>query len=205
MKIIQVNAIGDTCPIPVVKTKKALDALTETSVVEVSVDNEIAWQNGIKMVNQKNMTSTYEKDANNNYIIKISSGEISEATVNQVKESVITVSKDEKTVLVLSSDKMGEGDDELGKVLIKGFVYAITQLDQLPQSVLLYNGGVKLSTEGSDSLGDLQELESKGVEILSCGTCLNYYNLSDKLQVGKVSNMYTIVEELSSATNIIRP
>ena len=113
--------------------------------------------------------------------------------------------KEEKIVVVLSSDKMGEGDDELGKVLIKGFIYAITQLDKLPKSVLLYNGGVKLSTEGSDSIEDLKELEEKGVEILSCGTCLNFYNLQDKLKVGKVTNMYSIVEEMSGATNIIRP
>ena len=77
--------------------------------------------------------------------------------------------------------------------------------DKLPKSVLLYNGGVKLSTEGSDSIEDLKELEEKGVEILSCGTCLNFYNLQDKLKVGKVTNMYSIVEEMSGATNIIRP
>ena len=107
--------------------------------------------------------------------------------------------------MVLSSDKMGEGDEELGKVLIKGFIFAITQLDKLPKSVLLYNSGVKLSSEGSDSIEDLKALESQGVEILSCGTCLNYYDLSDKLAVGKVTNMYSIVEELAGATNIIRP
>ena len=107
--------------------------------------------------------------------------------------------------MVLSSDKMGEGDEELGKVLIKGFIYAITQLDKYPKAVLLYNSGVKLSSEGSDSIGDLKVLEDHGVEILSCGTCLNFYNLQDKLQVGKVTNMYSIVEELSGATNIIRP
>ena len=108
-------------------------------------------------------------------------------------------------VVVLSSDKMGEGDEELGKVLIKGFIYAITQLDKYPKAVLLYNSGVKLSSEGSDSLEDLKVLEKHGVEILSCGTCLNFYNLQDKLQVGKVTNMYSIVEELAGATNVIRP
>ena len=124
---------------------------------------------------------------------------------NNSVEDNFEIDEEEKIVVVLSSDKMGEGDDELGKVLIKGFIYAITQLDKLPKSVLLYNGGVKLSTEGSDSIEDLKELEEKGVEILSCGTCLNFYNLQDKLKVGKVTNMYSIVEEMSGATNIIRP
>ncbi len=203
MNIVKVNAIGDNCPIPVVKAKKAIEGLTDVAIVEVSVDNEIAVQNVTKMVTQKNLESTCEKIDENNYVIRVKCGEIIE---NEVTEDVVaTVEKEEKIVVVLSSDKMGEGDEELGKVLIKGFIYAITQLDKLPKAVLLYNGGVKLSSEGSDSIEDLKALEEQGVEILSCGTCLNFYNLQDKLQVGKVTNMYSIVEELAGATNIIRP
>lgn len=203
MNIVKVNAIGDNCPIPVVKTKKAIDGLTGAAIVEISVDNEIAVQNVTKMVTQKNLESTCEKVNENHYVIKVQCGEIVENEV--VEEVVTTIEKEEKIVVVLSSDKMGEGDDELGKVLIKGFIYAITQLDKLPKAVLLYNGGVKLSSEGSDSIEDLKVLEEQGVEILSCGTCLNFYNLQDKLQVGKVTNMYSIVEELAGATNVIRP
>ena len=100
---------------------------------------------------------------------------------------------------------MGEGNDELGKVLIKGFLYAITQLDTLPDTMLFYNGGATLTTEGSDSLEDLKSLEAQGVEIMTCGTCLNYYDLSDKLAVGSITNMYAIVETLSNADKIIKP
>lgn len=203
MNIVKVNAIGDNCPMPVVKAKKAIDGLTESALVEISVDNEIAVQNVTKMINQKNLESTCEKVGENHYIIKVKCGKISEKDLTD--EVVCTVEKEEKVVVVLSSDKMGEGDEELGKVLIKGFIYAITQLDKYPKAVLLYNGGVKLSSEGSDSIEDLKVLEEHGVEILSCGTCLNFYNLQDKLQVGKVTNMYSIVEELAGATNVIRP
>ena len=203
MNIVKVNAIGENCPIPLVKAKKAIEGLTESAIVEISVDNEIAVQNVTKMVNQKNLEFTTEKITESHYIIKVKCGEIVEEEV--INEVVSTVEKEEKMVVVISSDKMGEGHDELGKVLIKGFIYAITQLEKLPKAVLLYNGGVKLSSEGSDSIEDLKLLEEKGVEILSCGTCLNFYDLTDKLQVGNVTNMYTIVEELSSATNIIRP
>lgn len=203
MNIVKVNAIGDNCPIPVVKAKKAIDALEDAAIVEISVDNEIAVQNVTKMVNQKNLEYTCEKVGQNHYVIKVQCGEVVESEAT--KEVVAAIAKEEKMVVVLSSDKMGEGDEELGKVLIKGFIYAITQLDKYPKVVLLYNSGVKLSSEGSDSIGDLKVLEDHGVEILSCGTCLNFYNLQDKLQVGKVTNMYTIVEELSGATNIIRP
>ena len=203
MNIVKVNAIGDNCPIPVVKAKKAIEALTESAIVEVSVDNEIAVQNVTKMVSQKNLESTCEKVSDNHFVIKVQCGEVDKKELTD--EVVYTVEKEEKMVVVLSSDKMGEGDEELGEVLIKGFIYAITQLDKYPKAVLLYNSGVKLSSEGSDSIEDLKVLEENGVEILSCGTCLNFYNLQDKLQVGKVTNMYSIVEELAGATNIIRP
>lgn len=203
MNIVKVNAIGDNCPIPVVKAKKAIDALTESAIVEISVDNEIAVQNVTKMVNQKNLESTCEKISDNHFVIKVQCGEIIEDKITEEVKS--SVAKEENMIVVLSSDKMGEGDEELGKVLIKGFIYAITQLDKYPKAVLLYNSGVKLSSEGSDSIEDLKLLEENGVEILSCGTCLNFYNLQDKLQVGQVTNMYSIVEALAGATNIIRP
>ena len=203
MNIVKVNALGDNCPIPVVKAKKAIDGLTESAIVEISVDNEIAVQNVTKMIRQKNLESTCEKVGEKHYVIKIQCGEVDKKELTD--EVVYTVEKEEKMVVVLSSDKMGEGDEELGEVLIKGFIYAITQLDKYPKAVLLYNSGVKLSSEGSDSIEDLKVLEEHGVEILSCGTCLNFYNLQDKLQVGKVTNMYSIVEELAGATNVIRP
>ncbi len=106
---------------------------------------------------------------------------------------------------MLSSDQMGGGNEELGRILMKGFVYALTQLEELPETVLLYNGGARLSVEGSQSLEDLKNLEAQGVEILTCGTCLNYYELSDKLKVGSVTNMYEIAEKMAGARLVIRP
>ena len=111
----------------------------------------------------------------------------------------------ENTVIVINSDRMGNGNDELGKVLIKGFLFAVTQLEKLPKTMLFYNGGATLTAEGSDSLEDLKSLEAQGVEILTCGTCLNYYGLTEKLQVGSVTNMYTIVEKMAEADKIIKP
>lgn len=113
--------------------------------------------------------------------------------------------RDKGMTVVLSSDQMGQGDEALGKLLIKGFLYALTQQDKLPGTVLLYNGGARLSCDGSDSLGDLKELEAQGVEILTCGTCLNHYGLGDKLAVGSVTNMYEIVERMTGAKKIVRP
>jgi selenium metabolism protein YedF len=100
---------------------------------------------------------------------------------------------------------MGSGNDELGSVLMKGFIYAIAQQEQLPESMIFYNGGATLTCEGSTCLEDLKVLESQGVEILTCGTCLNYYGLTEKLQAGSVTNMYVIAEKMSEAERIIKP
>ena len=110
-----------------------------------------------------------------------------------------------KTVAVISSDKMGGGSDELGGALMKAFVYALSQQETLPDTILCYNGGVKLTCEGSESLEDLKGMAERGVEILSCGTCLNYYDLKEKLAVGEVTNMYVIVEKMSGADRVVRP
>lgn len=109
------------------------------------------------------------------------------------------------TVVVISSDRMGSGNDELGKVLMKGFVFAVSKLDELPSAMLFYNGGATLTAEGSESLEDLKELEAQGVEIMTCGTCLDYYGLKEKLEVGTVTNMYSIVEKMNQAERILRP
>ena len=122
---------------------------------------------------------------------------------NSNREKVET--REETTIVVLSADHMGEGNEELGKVLMKGFIYALTELDKLPKKILLFNSGAKLSVEGSDSLEDLKLLESKGVEILTCGACLNFYEISNQLAVGSVTNMYAIAESMMEASKIIKP
>ena len=100
---------------------------------------------------------------------------------------------------------MGEGSEELGGVLIKGFIYALSQQDNPPETMLFYNGGAKLTCDGSECLEDLKELKNRGVKILTCGTCLNYYELSDKLAVGEVTNMYDIAEKMAGASLIVSP
>ena len=209
MKEIKVDAMGDQCPIPVIKTKKALGEIKETTLVEVHVDNEIAVQNLSKMAKQKNLEYTCEKIEDQHYIIKIKAelqnSETEQTKVEEETKEVCYPDKKTNTVVVLSINKMVEGSEELGQILMKGFIYALTELDELPSTILLYNSGVKLSTEGSNSINDLKTLQAQGVEILSCGTCLNYYELTEKLEVGEVTNMYFILEKMSQADKIIRP
>ena len=194
--MITVNAMGDNCPIPVIKTKKAMAALTGPETIEVLVDNEIAVQNVTKMASSSGGKVTSEKLGDAEYKVTIEMEGAPAADGAEARDN---------TVVVVSSDRMGSGNDELGKVLIKGFIFAVTQLDTLPKTMLFYNGGATLTTEGSDSLEDLKSLEAQGVEIMTCGTCLDYYGLKDKLAVGTVTNMYSIVETMAKAGRIVRP
>ena len=209
MKKIKVDAMDDQCPIPVIKTKKALKEITETTLVEVHVDNEIAVQNLSKMAKQKNLEYKCEKLEEQHYIIKINAEaegvSIQQKAPAENDKEICYPDRKSNTVVVLSSNQMGNGSEELGQILMKGFIFALTELEELPSTVLLYNSGVKLSTEGSNSIEDLKTLQAQGVEILSCGTCLNYYDLTEKLQVGDVTNMYFILEKMAQADKIIRP
>ena len=202
-----VNAIGDTCPLPVVKAKNAIKELGGAGTVEVKVDNEIAVQNLGKMAQQKGYGFKSEKNGAAEYTVTLEVGKVAAATgVEDIAEVCAVVPAAQKKVVVaINSERMGHGHDELGKVLMKGFIFALTQQDTLPSAVLFYNGGANLTIEGSASLEDLKNLADQGVEILTCGTCLNYYNVSDKLAVGEVTNMYSIVEKLTQADLVVMP
>ena len=201
--MISVNAMGENCPIPVIKTKKAMQARTGPEVIEVLVDNEIAVQNVTKMAASAGGEVSSEKLGDKEFKVVIRMNGAMEAASQE--DPACIPDRKGNMVVAVSSDRMGSGNDELGKVLIKGFIFAVTQLDELPKTMLFYNGGATLTTEGSDSLEDLKSLEAQGVEILTCGTCLDYYGLKDKLAVGSVTNMYSIVETLAGADKIIKP
>ena len=198
--MVTVNAMGDNCPIPVIKTKKAMQALTGPETIEVLVDNEIAVQNVTKLGKEQGGEVSSEKLGEKEYKVTIQMQGAPAAA-----EAACAPDQKGDLIVVVSSDRMGSGNDELGKVLIKGFIYAVTQLDTLPKKMLFYNGGATLTVEGSDSLEDLKSLEAQGVEILTCGTCLDYYQVKDKLAVGGVTNMYSIVESMAEAGKIVRP
>ena len=205
--MIKVNAMGDACPLPVVKAKNAIKELGGAGVVEVKVDNEIAVQNLAKMAKQKGYGMKSHKISATEYDVTLEIGEGAAATgVEDIAEVCAVVPPAEKKIVVaINSARMGHGHDELGTVLMKGFIFALTQQDKLPSTILFYNGGANLTIEGSASLEDLKNLEAQGVEIMTCGTCLNYYNVADKLAVGEVTNMYAIVEKLTQADLVVMP
>lgn len=195
-----IDAQGLTCPLPVIETKKALKEMSQGQL-EVVVDNIIALQNLEKMAKQTGLNYQTETVHARKHLILITVGE----KAAEVSRPSVSTPLINNKVVVLSSEFMGEGDLVLGQVLMKGFIYALGELEELPAKVLLYNSGVKLAIHGSDSLGDLQKLTQHGVEVLSCGTCLDFYQLQGKLGVGNVTNMYEIVQSIVGATQVIKP
>ena len=195
-----VDARGMACPIPVVKANQALAQMTE-GILEVHVDNPVAVENLKRMALQKGLPVKTEQPEDSHYVVTIP---VTGAVDAAMPELTCTDCAG-NTVVAVDTDSMGRGNDELGAVLIKGFLFAVSRLETLPKTVLFYNGGAKLTTEGSASLEDLRLMEQQGVEILTCGTCLNYYGLTDQLAVGSVTDMYTIVERLSRAEKVIKP
>ena len=176
----KVDARGDACPLPVVKAKKAIAELNGAGEVEVLVDNEIAVQNLTKMAQQKGYRSAAEKLAEREYRVLFTVGE---PAAEEEEAPACAPDARTDTVVVLASDKMGEGAEELGKTLLKAFIFSLTQQDKLPKTILLYNGGAHLT----------------------CGTCLNFYGLTEKLAVGGVTNMYVIAEKMLNAGTVVKP
>ena len=186
--MITVNALGEACPMPVVKAKKAIDALTAPETVQVLVDNDAAVQNLIRLAGQNGFAVRAEKQGEARFAVTIDAA-------GAKKDIVVAISK----------DHMGEGEEALGKTLLKAFIFALTQQDALPKTILFYNSGAFVTSTEGPSIEDLKTLEAQGVEILTCGTCLDYYHCKEKLLVGGITNMYSIVETLEKADLVIKP
>ncbi|MCI5997721.1 MAG: sulfurtransferase-like selenium metabolism protein YedF [Peptoniphilaceae bacterium] len=195
----EINAKGLLCPQPLILTKKEVENSNEKDFL-VIVDNETAVSNLEKFAKNSNLSFNFEKKSENEFHIFITKNENS--TLKNPEE-FCQISDMSQTVIAVSKDFMGNGSEQLGKILIKGFIYTVSEYEKLPKTMIFFNAGVKLTTEGSPCIDDLKKLEEKGVEIISCGTCLDYYELKEKLLVGQVSNMYTIYETLFNSSKVI--
>lgn len=200
-----VDAMGQACPIPVVQALRALREMSQPGTLEVLVDNETAVENLKRMAAGQGLTAQTEKNGERAYTVTMEVSSPASDRVIEEPEIVCTPAARGSFSVAVTSPVMGQGDDALGRLLMKGFLYAVSQLPQPPQAMVFYNGGVHWAIEGSEALEDLKNLEAQGTRILVCGTCLNHYGLTEQLAVGRVSNMYEIVETLSSAGSVVRP
>ena len=204
MKKHEFNAKGMACPLPVVQTKKLL---AEYDVVETTVDNFVATENLTKLAEQLSYDIDVKKVSDEEYIVTVSNpaagGEVSGKEVTEEKAPVLQV-KDDSYIVVVNKQIMGHGSDELGKKLMKAFIYTLTEQEVLPKKIIFYNGGVLLADKKqSHVLEELKVLQENGVEIMSCGACIDYYKVD--LAIGNTSNMYFIVEEMRAADRVVRP
>ena len=194
-----VDARGLACPAPVVKTKDALKRGIQD--IEVLVDNPTARDNVSRFASSQGCRVEVNQEEGDVYRIIISSpsmaGEVRAGGVVAPQEVEM------RTVVVLSEDIMGRGEEELGTILIKAFVNTLAESDPPPWRIVLFNRGVLLAVEGAETVEALANLEKHGVEILVCGTCLDYFGLKEKAAVGTVSNMYDILTTMLEATNSV--
>jgi len=189
---------GLACPLPVIRTKEALDAAGAEPLVVV-VDNAAARDNVTRFVQSRGCSvSVAEAGACFHLTIQPPSGAAAETCVLPGPAAAPT------RVVVFASDRMGEGDPALGEILIRAFLQSLVQME-VPQKLLFYNRGVFLTLNDSGVLAELQGLEEMGVGLLVCGTCLDFYKVRERLAVGQVSNMFTILESQMQADRIIRP
>lgn len=190
------------CPKPVLMTKKELDQGNIKSV-EVLVDNDIARENLSRLAHSMNCKFSFTREASDYKVLIEKDGE--KSLDCQANEEV-GIGKEysfKDLTLGFSGDIMGSGDRELGKVLIKSYIYTVAETLPYPKTLIFFNTGVKLTCKGSDVIEDIKRLKEAGVEIISCGTCLDYLNLKDSLLLGEISNMYTIYEKLKNSKNNI--
>lgn len=187
-----IDARGLACPHPVVLTKKALEEADEVTTI---VDNETAKENVSRLAVSQGCQVSIEEKEEGIYLHLTK-------TATGMEESLVTPVSG-STLLLIASDTLGRGDEELGDILMRSFIHTLGEVTPKPNRIIFINSGVKLVTKGSEVIDDLQALKDQGIEILACGTCLGYYNLKEAVEVGQISNMYDITSALLQAGKII--
>ncbi len=197
-----IDAMGKACPMPVIMAKKEIEANHDSFII--TVDNAIAVENLKKLAASQNYDAVVSGSGERFEVRFITDGrEIPETEMNVMPDGSAAIRGTGKWVVFMGKDYIGEGDYELGNALVKMFFYTLSQADDVPESILFMNSGVKLPALDEQVVAHLQALEDRGVKILVCGTCLDYYKLKDNLKIGEISNMYEITEKMLSASKVI--
>ena len=192
-----IDCKGLNCPMPVINTKKYFDGI-ENGTAVVIVDNEVAKNNVEKLAASNGFKFSSENKDNNLFEIKITKGEAQE-----LHNGVETLEDNRQPLtIVIASDELGEGSSELGAALMKSYMFALSEADIIPDNLLFLNGGVKLVVEDSLVLESIKKLKDRGTNVQSCGLCLDFYKIKDKLAVGEITNMYAIIEMMNSSKTI---
>jgi selenium metabolism protein YedF len=201
-----VDTRGQLCPAPLIAAKRALKETPDGDSFQLLTDNQTSFNNVSRFLKDNNTTFlSGETEGVWTMTITKGRGDISRARPEDYCTGTIPHFHKGDFIVVITSDKMGEGDIELGQLLMSNFIKALKGLDKLPGKMVFYNKGVTLVTKTSQLIDDLKDLEKMGVELLLCATCTDHYAITDSVGAGTLSNMYTLAEVMSSAGNIVRP
>jgi len=194
----EIDARGLVCPEPVLQTKAVVEE-TNIDAIKVIVDNEAAMENVCRFLEFNNYTTLTDRQED----CFVITGGLKTTLKNQVEKPVVKESEEQKIMVMCATDQMGSGDDELGSKLMISFIKTLKEMGPELWRLVLVNNGVKMAVEGSEVLPVLQEYAEEGLQILVCGTCLTYFNLLEKKQVGETTNMLDIVTAMQLADKVI--
>ena len=194
MSMKTIDCCGKTCPLPVIETKNALEK-EGINEIAVLVDNDVSRENVMRFLQSQGFSVSVMEE-NNVHRIEAS---------RSSREEEKTVTTAQKLLVFIDGETIGRGSEELGAILMKSFLLTLKELNPLPWRIIFINSGVRLAVEDSQFIAALHELAALGTDILSCGMCLDYYGIRDRLAAGRVSNMFEIASSFLEATNVIKP
>lgn len=200
---MQIDARGITCPKPVIMTLQALKDLPAGETLEVLVDDETAQGNLTRLAAEKDCSLQVKALDDYTLMTLVPQGTVEVRSPEEEADKLCDLSSSSPAIFAFGSASMGQGDPELGHILVKGLIYALSQQDKVPACCLFFNDGARLTCEGSDTVEDIRVLESRGCKILTCGTCLDFHHLREALAVGAVTNLYEIAKILSDQSGVV--
>lgn len=204
---------GYPCPQPLIKTRRLWKTLAAGEQFQVLVDNDIAHLNLVSFLNDQGAGPSVQKEGGDCWVIvatRTADSAISNATVmtkpavNTTPEVSIAL-QPANYIVVLKSDCMGHGDDDLGRLLVKGYLNTLRELDNKPTAIILYNGGALVANQGSGAEAALKALEEDGVDVIVCGACVDFFAIKETLAAGRISNMYEIAEKIAHTGHVVYP
>lgn len=204
---------GYLCPQPLIKTRQLWKTLAAGEQFQVLVDNDIAHLNLVSFLNDQGAQPGVQKEGDNCWVIVATraahSAIANEAVMTKpaanTTAEVSIAPQPANYIVVLKSDCMGHGDDDLGRLLVKGYLNTLRELDNKPTAIILYNGGALVANQGSGSEAALKALEADGVDVIVCGACVDFFAIKETLAAGRISNMYEIAEKIAQTGHVVYP
>lgn len=200
MKVIDVK--GKQCPMPLIETKKALKEAADKESIKILIDNPTSVKNVTHYLSDNQISFVEQKSGEVIELIVNKNGEDLEDT-DETAYCTTDIPQPENYIVLMAKDRIGEGSDELGEALAGAMINTLKSMNPLPDKIIFMNSGINFVITGSNVLDDLKELADRGVELITCGTCLDYFGKMDELKVGRVSNMLDILESMKTAGKVL--